>query len=62
MRGALTVIGVALIVAGLLFAAQGRGWLPYPAESFMVGASPWVWRGLGIAAVGLVLLVVGRRR
>ena len=40
---------------------QGSLYFPYPAESFMVGASQWVYYGGGIAAVGVLLLVMARR-
>lgn len=62
MRRALRVAGVVLVALGLLFAAQGSGVLPYPAESAMVGRSPWVWRGLALAAAGAAAVWAGRRR
>ena len=61
MRGILILLGSVMVLAGLLFAGQGAGWFPYPRSSLMVGASPWVARGAAIAAIGVVLLFLGRR-
>lgn len=62
MKSLLTIIGVVLLLAGLVFMGQGSRYFPYPAESFMVGASQWVYYGGGIAIVGLVLLVIAWRQ
>jgi hypothetical protein len=53
--------GALLLVAGLFFAAQGAGWIAWPAESFMVSRSPWIGYGLAIAATGAVLVWAGRK-
>lgn len=60
-RGLLGLLGVLMIAAGLLFAAQGSGLLPYPAQSFMVDRTPWVWAGLGLAVAGALVLGASRR-
>jgi hypothetical protein len=52
----LIVAGVLLLALGLLFAAQGSGYFPWPAESFMVGAGEWVFYGGAIAAIGLIII------
>jgi hypothetical protein len=52
--------GAVVFLLGLLFMAQGSGYLAWPRESFMVGAQQWVYYGGAIAAVGLVLIVVSR--
>ena len=59
MRGRrlLVLLGMVLLLAGVLFAGQGSGWFPYPRESFMVGASPWIGRGVTLAAIGAGLLL-----
>ena len=59
-RNALAIVGVLMVALGLLWAAQGAGYFPYPAASFMVDQRPWVWRGLAVAAVGIVLLIARR--
>ena len=61
MRALLNVIGIVLLLSGLVFMGQGSGYFPYPAESFMVGASRWVDYGAAIAVVGLVILLIARR-
>jgi hypothetical protein len=61
MKSLLTIVGVILLLAGLVFMGQGSRYFPYPAESFMVGASQWIYYGGGIAIVGLVLLIIARR-
>jgi hypothetical protein len=57
----LIVAGVILLLAGLVFMGQGSRYFPYPAESFMVGASQWVYYGGAIAIVGLIVLVIAWR-
>jgi len=55
------LIGIVLLLAGLVFLGQGSGYFPYPASSFMVGQSRWIYYGGAIAVVGLVLIfLVGR--
>jgi hypothetical protein len=61
MRGPLTVIGIIAALAGLVFMGQGSGYFPYPAESFMISQTRWVYYGAGIAVVGLLLVVFARR-
>jgi hypothetical protein len=61
MKPLLTTLGVILLLAGLVFMGQGSRYFPYPAESFMVGASQWIYYGGGIAVVGLALLIIGWR-
>ncbi len=56
-RKALFGFGLLLVVAGLIWAAQGSGYFPYPAESFMVDQRPWIFRGGMTAACGLVAMV-----
>lgn len=62
MKALLTIVGVILLLSGLVFMGQGSRYFPYPAESFMVGASQWVYYGGGIALVGLLLLIVAWRQ
>ncbi len=61
MKTLLIIVGVILLLSGLVFMGQGSRYFPYPAESFMVGASQWIYYGGGIALVGLVLLIVAWR-
>jgi hypothetical protein len=61
MRAALTVLGIIFLIAGLVFMGQGSGYFPYPASSFMIRATPWIYYGGAIAIVGLVLVLFARR-
>ncbi|MFZ3311212.1 MAG: hypothetical protein WBD53_01020 [Xanthobacteraceae bacterium] len=58
----LTIIGVLALANGLLFMGQGSGLVPWPATSFMIGQTQWIYYGAGIALAGLILIVVGARR
>ncbi len=61
MRTALVILGIMLLIAGLVFVGQGSGYFPYPASSFMIRETNWVYYGGGIAIVGLLLIFLGRR-
>jgi hypothetical protein len=61
MKSLLTLIGLLLLAAGVLFMGQGSGYIPWPAESFMISQTRWVYYGGVIAIVGLVLAILGRR-
>ena len=61
MRKLLTVISVILLIAGLVFVGQGSGYFPYPAQSFMINQTRWVYYGAAIAVAGLLLGVLARR-
>ena len=62
MRTAMTIIGVLAMMMGLLWVGQGLGYIHWPASSFMLDQRPWAVRGAALAAVGLVLVLVNRRR
>jgi len=61
LRISLGVLGVLLTLIGLVWMGQGSGYFPYPASSFMIDQSPWIWRGAMVAIVGLVLIFLVRR-
>jgi hypothetical protein len=61
LRLFLTLLGLLMVVAGLLWAAQGAGLFPYPAQSFMIGNRPWIGWGLLMALAGLLVIAAGRR-
>jgi hypothetical protein len=60
MRTALLIAGGLLALAGLIWAAQGSGWFPYPSHSFMIDQTRWVYYGLGTAAAGIVIAWLSR--
>ena len=55
------LIGIAAVLAGILFMGQGSGYFPYPATSFMINATRWIYYGAGIAVVGLLLIILSQR-
>jgi hypothetical protein len=61
MQTLLTVVGIVLLIMGLVFMGQGSGYFPYPASSFMISQTRWIYYGAGIAVVGLLILVFARR-
>ena len=61
MNALLTIIGILLLLMGVVFMGQGSGYFPYPASSFMISESRWIYYGGAIAAAGLVLIIFARR-
>ena len=58
-RIALTVVGVLAILGGAVWVGQGAGLIP---GSFMTGDRTWFVIGLIVAFVGIVLIVIARRK
>jgi hypothetical protein len=61
MNAIATIVGVLLLIMGLVFVGQGSGYFPYPASSFMISQTRWIYYGGAIAIIGLVLIIVARR-
>ena len=61
MVGTSPATGIIPLIAGLVFMGQGSGYFPYPAESFMISQTRWVYYGAAIAVAGLLLVGVARR-
>jgi hypothetical protein len=61
MKSALLIAGILVTLAGLVWAAQGSGYFPYPASSFMIDESKWIYIGLATAVAGVVLIALSRR-
>lgn len=57
LRPVLLIVGIVAVLAGLFFAAQGLDWIHWPLSSPMLDKREWVWRGLGVAVVGLLLVL-----
>ena len=62
MKTLLTVIGVALVLAGGLWALQGLGLVMWPRESFMLAQRQWALYGMMAVVIGLALIWFPRRR
>ncbi len=59
------ILGVILLAAGLVIAlmglvwvGQGSGYFPYPAGSFMIDQTPWIYRGLMTFCAGLIFVII----
>jgi hypothetical protein len=61
MKTLLMIIGIILLLMGLVFVGQGSGYFPYPASSFMISQTRWIYYGGGIAVVGVLLIIFARR-
>jgi membrane protein implicated in regulation of membrane protease activity len=62
MKAALLILGLLALAMGLLWVGQGAGLVHWPASSFMIDQRPWIARGAVLALIGLVLIVMSRRR
>ena len=62
LRIILQIAGFALVLTGLLWVFQGLGLLMWPEDSFMLGRSNWVVYGAIAVFLGLLLLLLARRR
>jgi hypothetical protein len=61
MRIALLIAGILALLLGLVWIGQGTGYFPYPASSFMIQQTVWAYRGVALAVIGLILIVLARR-
>ena len=61
VRIAVLILGCLAVLLGLIWAAQGAGLFPYPADSFMLNQTQWVYRGLAVAAAGVVAVFLSQR-
>ena len=62
MKTLLLIVGIAAVLMGLLWIGQGTGMIMWPKSSFMLDQQPWVTRGAILAVVGVVLIILARRR
>lgn len=56
------ILGVALVLAGGLWALQGLGIVMWPADSFMLADRSWAVNGAITVVVGALLFWWGSRR
>ena len=65
MRTILLIVGILALLAGLVWAGQGMGYITYTLPgmhpSFMIGDKHWVYYGAGTAVGGLLLIMFSRR-
>lgn len=62
MKTALLILGIVAVLMGLLWIGQGTGLIMWPASSFMLDQRPWATRGALLAVIGIVLIILARRR
>jgi hypothetical protein len=55
------VLGTLLVLVGLVWIGQGSGYFPYPAESFMIDQTPWIYWGALVTVLGVVVIALARR-
>jgi len=60
-RLVLAAAGALALLMGLVWVGQGTGVFPYPASSFMIDQTPWVYRGIALAVAGVAAIAVARR-
>jgi hypothetical protein len=61
-KGVLTIVGVAMVLVGALWALQGLDIIRWPASSFMLGDTSWTRNGVVLAVVGIFLIWFARKR
>lgn len=62
MRTVLLIPGILCLLIGLVWIGQGTGYFPYPASSFMISVIQWAWYGAALAILGIILILLSRRR
>ena len=58
-RSVLIVVGIIAVLVGGVFAGQGLNLIP---GSFMTGDRTWLYIGLIVVVVGIILISLGLRR
>ena len=61
LRILVLIAGFLAALLGLVWIGQGSGYFPYPASSFMINQSPWIWRGAILMIAGLITIAGSRR-
>jgi hypothetical protein len=61
LRISLLAAGFLVALLGVVWIGEGSRYFPYPASTFMIHQSPWIWRGAVVVIAGLVAIVGSRR-
>ncbi|SIP93695.1 hypothetical protein SAMN05880590_101314 [Rhizobium sp. RU35A] len=61
-RLVLTVLAGLCLLIGLVWMGQGSGYFPYPASSFMIRQTQWIFYGGLVFLAGIGLLFASRSR
>lgn len=62
MRVVLLIVGLILLFSGVVWTGQGLGYINWPQSSFMLKQTQWAYYGSATAVVGLILIVLSRRK
>ena len=61
LKPVLLIVGGLMMFMGLFWAAQGMGWIMWPADSFMLADRHWTLYGALTAILGAVMIYLARR-
>jgi hypothetical protein len=61
MKPVIALLGIVLLLMGLTWVGQGAGYIRWPAESFMIDQSRWIYYGGGTAVIGFLALILALR-
>ncbi len=62
MKLALSIVGVLMMIAGIVWIGQGTGYFLYPASSFMINDMTWTYIGAATSVAGALIFLFARRR
>jgi hypothetical protein len=62
MKTTLIFVGIIALAVGPLWIGQGAGYIAWPASSFMIGETQWIYYGGALAVVGLLVIIFARRK
>lgn len=62
VRAIIAILGVAATLMGCLWILQGLDIVHWPSSSFMLGDITWTRNGAILAAVGVLMMWLARRR
>jgi hypothetical protein len=57
----MTLVGLVALAVGLLWAAQGAGFVRWPQASSMIDETNWIYWGGALALLGILILWRARR-
>jgi hypothetical protein len=57
----MTFVGLVALAVGLLWAAQGAGFVQWPQSSMMIGEANWIYWGGALALLGILIIWRARR-
>jgi hypothetical protein len=61
LRAASLFVGILATFVGLVWLAQGLGYIPVTSTPRIMNLRPWTYGGIALAVAGIVIIVVSRR-